>query len=82
MTRFYDLYTRVNNVFLAERDIVIEENASDRDIIKLLKRKGVINPKCRYASFQIDGEKDFVLYITYCPKWYPICELRCTKTIE
>ena len=50
---------------------------SDRQVIATLKAAGVINSRCRYASFDIDGDAD-TIYVTYSTSrmhGYPVCEL-------
>jgi len=70
----------VNDVFLIEKDIVITEDASDEDIIRLLKRMNIVNKFAKNKKFNIDGEFDYTLYVDY--NGDPVCELRCTKTLE
>lgn len=37
--------------------VMVPQDASDRAIIKALKRKGWVNPKCHYDSFSIEGDE-------------------------
>ncbi len=36
--------------------LMIPAEATDREIIQALKRAELLNPKCRFASFRLDGD--------------------------
>lgn len=55
--------------------VMVPQDASDRAIIKALKRKGWVNPKCHYDSFSIEGDEHF-MSIDY--KHKPIYQLEGT----
>jgi hypothetical protein len=69
----------VNNAFTTGDHIEINDSDSDEDIIRGLKRMGLIKANCRFSSFEIDGENGYSLYVNYSPDSYPVCELRAVN---
>ena len=67
---------QVNNVFAEDIYIEVTDKTSDKDIIQQAKKKGFLNKHIKDSSFDIEGEDDFTLYVTYTPKCMPIFELR------
>jgi len=66
---------QVNDVYSTGiRDLVICEDAKDKDVIRYLKKAGVLNPKDHFKSFDIFGEPDYALYIE--KNGIPVCELQ------
>ena len=55
-------------------DLLIAEDASNRDIIQGLKSAGIIKKTAKDSKFDVDGEREFTLYIEY--RGIPVCELR------
>lgn len=67
----------VNDRF-KQNTITFDSDSSDAHIIRLLKREGYINNKCRFSSFSFDGEPDYTLYLNYDTQAmgsYPLLEL-------
>ena len=72
----------VNNSFSTGIFIDINENDTDKTILKKLKEVGFLKKTAKYICFEIDGELDFSLYITHVTikdGAYPLCELRRTE---
>lgn len=74
----------VNNVYSAlvgtnlfdavSVEVELPPDASDRDIIKSIKDSGWLNKKLHYKSFEVEGDFDYTLYLSY--KGRPLGELR------
>lgn len=68
----------VNDVYPSSGEIEATVETTDHELIKALKSTGHINPKCHYASFEIDGD-EMNIYIDYSTTrvaGYPLLELR------
>jgi len=62
--------------------IDINENDSDKTILKKLKEVGFLKKTAKYNCFEIDGDFDYSLYINHVTLKdgvYPLCELRRTE---
>ena len=78
----------VNNVFKGEEGIIISEDIvnNDKELVKSLKRLGIIKKGIHFNSIEIDGEPEYTLYFNdvrgeaggFCPAF----ELRCEKTYD
>jgi hypothetical protein len=66
----------VNDTFQTPYKVELHHESSDRDIIKALKDVGFLAKHAKYSNFQIDGEYEYGLNITYLPTSYPLCELK------
>ncbi len=69
----------VNDAHTTGIEITLPSGFTDVQLIKALKEVGYINSRCRFKSFEIEGENEFSLYITYHTQKrsrYPVCELR------
>ena len=71
----------VNDIYSSTIIIDLPDEPTDRQIIKALKDAEFLKKNFRYASFEIDGEPGYTLYINYIGYlyngFYPLCELRC-----
>lgn len=56
--------------------ITLKEDDSDAKIIKKLRDCGFLKKGVHARSFDVEGEMDYVLYITSSKDMYPVCELR------
>jgi len=75
----------VNNVFGTDFTVALNDNATDLEIIRMLKDKGFINKYIRNKSLNISGD-EYCIYVEYCTQktgLMPVCELRLVteKTI-
>ena len=68
----------VNNVFETDITIVINDYTSDKEIIRKLKKEGLLKRNLRYSSFEVYGDTDslYVEYYSQKTELMPICELR------
>jgi len=69
----------VNNAYSTGIVIDINENDTDKTILKKLKEVGFLKKTAKYICFEIDGELDYSLYINHVTikdGVYPLCELR------
>lgn len=66
----------VNDVYPSHATIELPDDATDKQIIQALKDIGDIRPNFRFASFDIEGEIGYGLYVTYAPENKPVYELR------
>ena len=69
----------VNDSYSTGIFIDINENDSDKIILKKLKEAGFLKKTAKYNCFEIDGELDYSLYINHVTQKdgvYPLCELR------
>lgn len=64
-----------------DEDVVLPKNATKSEIVKALKKIGVIGKNNQVSSYDIEGEEDHTLYITKNTEevggMFPICELQC-----
>jgi hypothetical protein len=69
----YQLYTydvwgnekdgyEVNNIFSTNAIYELDENMTDKEIVKALKDQGLIKKGIHTSSIEIDGEMDYTLY--------------------
>ena len=69
----------VNNAYSTGIVIDMNENDTDKTILKKLKEVGFLKKTAKYICFEIDGELDFSLYINHVTikdGAYPLCEIR------
>jgi hypothetical protein len=69
----------VNNSFSTGIVIDINEDDSDKTILKKLKEVGYLKKTAKFNCFEIDGDFDYSLYINHVTIKdgdYPLCELR------
>ena len=69
----------VNNAFHTHQYVDIPEDASDGEIIRILKDEGIIKKSARYGSIRIDGESGYNLYFTHAPTERPEFELLAVR---
>lgn len=89
--RTYDVHTydvwgnardgySVNDRYMRQAKIELPDEVDDKAIIRALKSAGIVRANCRISSFDIEGERDYTLYITHGPSGgYPVCELECQR---
>jgi hypothetical protein len=68
----------VNAAYNSGIIIELEENFTDKEIIRELKRIGYLKNNLRYNNFSICGEFDYTLYIEHSTSkcFTPVLELR------
>ena len=67
----------VNDVYPTTFEIEIDDNTTDKQIIKQLKKEGFINKYLRNKSLDVDGaDTGSYFYVDYNITSYPLCELR------
>ena len=68
----------VNNRF-KEGIVEIPEDATNREFLKIVRKAISIKRGYHHADFDIDGEPEYTLYVTYTGTslggWYPVCEM-------
>ena len=69
----------VNDILKTNTIISIPLNASDREIIRILKKESIIKNNIRFSSIDFEGETGFVLYFSHHTQshYRPEFELRC-----
>lgn len=68
----------VNDIYRTGIVVEIPENITDKKLVKLLKREGIIKKNIRHSSIIIEGDSDYTLYFTYSTqkRFSPEFELR------
>lgn len=66
----------VNDIYATGRYAEIPEDASDAEIVRILKEEGIIRKRIPAASIEIEGVPGYTLYFTHRPTGRPAFELR------
>lgn len=69
----------VNQSFHTGHFVEIPEDATDAEIVRILKDEGVLKKTVRTASVGIEGESGYDLYFTHLPTSRPEFELRAVR---
>ena len=69
----------VNQAFYTGHYVDIPENASDAEVVRILKDEGVLKKTVRTSSVGIEGEEGYTLYFTHLPTARPEFELRAKR---
>lgn len=57
-------------------DDISEWGDFDREVVKHLKRAGMVKKRSRYNRFDIDGDIDYTIYVNDAKNYEPLYDLR------